>query len=192
MQADGVTPQDTALPTHVHQTMGMLEEIHARHEAGVSLMQRRLEALTWLAGTPTFCALAAICLIGWTVWNIVWRSGGPVPDPGPFDWLEGIGTWAAVLMTSLILATQRRADEFAEVRERLMLELALLAEQKSAKIIELVEQLRQDHPQIADRDDPEALAMARPVDAKAMFDAVDPATPPAVPPPVPPPVPRTE
>lgn len=167
----------TPLPSHVHESVGILEDIHARHEAGVSPMQRRLEALTWLAGTPTFCALAGICLVGWVVWHVLWLNGFIVPDPAEFEWFEGIGTWGALLMTALILATQRRADEFAEVRERLMLELALLSEQKSAKIIALVEQLRQDHPHIANHSDPEAQAMTRPIDAKAMFDAVDPSSP---------------
>jgi hypothetical protein len=48
----------------------------------------------------------------------------------------------------------------------------MLAERKNAKIIELLEQLRRDHPDIADRVDEDAIAMAQPTDAAAVIDAV--------------------
>jgi uncharacterized membrane protein len=60
----------------------------------------------------------------------------------------------------LILATQRREDQLAQRREQLTLELAILGEQKTAKIIQLLEESRQDNPQVHDRHDPEAEAMA--------------------------------
>jgi uncharacterized membrane protein len=63
-----------------------------------------------------------------------------------------------------LINTQRRENEFACHHEQLTLELAILSEQKSAKIIALLEELRQDHPEIRNRVDNEAAAMSAPAD----------------------------
>ena len=165
---------DGPLPSHAGAGVDAIAQIHAQYEDRASRFQRGVESLRRSAATPAFCALIAVCLIVWVVWHVVWSLGGPVADPAPYHWIEGIGTWTALFMTVLILVTQRRENEFAEARERLMLELALLSEQKSAKIIELVERLRRDHPQIDDHVDPEAHDMARPIDPQTLFAAVDP------------------
>ena len=81
-------------------------------------------------------------------------------DPPPFVWLQGAVALSALYMTALILATQRREDELAGHREQLTLELAILGEQKSAKIIQLLERIRCDDPSLANRVDHEAAAMS--------------------------------
>ena len=43
-------------------------------------------------------------------------------------------------MVILIYAAQRREDKLSELREQLTLELALSSEQKTAKVIELLEE----------------------------------------------------
>jgi uncharacterized membrane protein len=75
-------------------------------------------------------------------------------------------------MVVLILATQRREDQLAQRRELLILELAILAEQKTAKVIQLLEESRRDNPLIRNRVDPEAEAMAQPADPKSVLDAI--------------------
>ena len=47
-------------------------------------------------------------------------------------------------MVVLILATQRREYQLAQLREQLTLELAILSEQKTAKVIQLLEESRRD------------------------------------------------
>jgi uncharacterized membrane protein len=173
-RTDATLGAKSALPGHADSSVAAIEAIHAQHDQRASPWQRRLEALTRAAATPAFCAATALSLGTWIGWHVAWGAGAAVPDPRPFEWFEGIGTWAALFMTALILATQRRADEFAEARERLMLELALLGEKKSAKLIEMVEQLRRDLPQIENLHDSEARDMSRPIDPQALFEAVDP------------------
>jgi uncharacterized membrane protein len=72
----------------------------------------------------------------------------------------------------LILATQRREYQLAQLREQLTLELAILTEQKAAKLIQLLEESRRDNPLIADRIDQEAEAMAKPADPEAVLGAI--------------------
>ena len=54
----------------------------------------------------------------------------------------------------------------------LALDLAILSEQKSAKIIGLLEEFRRDSPEIHDRVDHEAEAMAQPANPQSMLDAI--------------------
>ena len=56
-------------------------------------------------------------------------------------------------MGILILSTQRRADQLAELREQMTLELASVTERKVAKVIELIEELRRDSPTLKNRTD---------------------------------------
>jgi len=93
-------------------------------------------------------------------------------DEPPFAWLQGITGLAALYMTILIVSTQRHDDELAAYRERLMLELVILSEQKTAKVIELLEELRRDDPHIHDRLDQEADALSVPAEPQAVLDAI--------------------
>ena len=79
---------------------------------------------------------------------------------------------ASLYIVLLIYATQRRDDELAELREQLTLELALLGEQKMAKVIQLLEEFRRDIPIVPNRTDEQADAMAQPVDPERVFDEI--------------------
>ena len=72
----------------------------------------------------------------------------------------------------MILTTQRRADMLASHRSQLTLELAILAEQKSAKTIALLEEIRRDNPLLKDRTDPEAEEMSVPTDPAQVLEAL--------------------
>ena len=101
------------------------------------------------------------------------QRGWPEFDAPPFFWLQGfIGFYAAVV-TTMVLAIQNRQSREAERRAHLELQVNLLAEQKAAKIIALLEELRRDLPNVANRVDPLANAMAKQVDPRAVLDAMD-------------------
>jgi uncharacterized membrane protein len=86
--------------------------------------------------------------------------------------MQGAVSLAALYTTVLILATQRRENELASHHEHLTLELAILSEQKTAKIISLLEELRVDHPDIHDRIDDEATAMSAPTDPQSVLETI--------------------
>ena len=64
------------------------------------------------------------------------------------------------------------ADQLASYREQLTLELAILGEQKSAKISALLEEMWRDSPTLRNRIDEEAAAMAVAADPQAVLDAI--------------------
>ena len=96
----------------------------------------------------------------------------PMIDAPPFNWLQGAASVLALYITVFILSTQRRENELSELREQLNLELVITSEQKTAKVIQLLEELRRDMPQVLNRYDPEATAMAQPANPEVMLEAI--------------------
>jgi uncharacterized membrane protein len=93
-------------------------------------------------------------------------------DLPPFTWASHGLDAAALLISTGVLVRQTRQENFAEQRTQLMLQLNLLSEQKIAKIIALLEELRADLPDVADRYDPEADVMQEAADPLAVLEAL--------------------
>jgi uncharacterized membrane protein len=62
--------------------------------------------------------------------------------------------------------------KMATRREQMTLELAILSEQKSAKIIALLEEFRRNDPNQDDARDEVAEALAMPADPRVVLDAI--------------------
>lgn len=69
-----------------------------------------------------------------------------------------------------VLVHQTRQEKLAEQRSHLMLQINLLTEQKTAKLISLVEELRADLPTINNRQDLEAEIMQQATDPQAVLN----------------------
>ena len=162
------------LPAHIEETVQAIAKLHADHYARSSPLQKLLDSTTARAGRPSFIIGVVVAISFWMALNAVMIAGGLKPlDEPPFFWMQGAVALGALFMTSLILTTQRREDELASHREQLTLELGILSEQKATKIIQLLEELRRDHPQIKDRIDPEAEALSKTANPQAVLDAIE-------------------
>ena len=161
------------VPAHVEDTAQAVARFHAAHEAEASPLQRLVERATRRAGRPAFITLLTILVVSWTALNLGLMAMGQRPiDKPPFFWLQGAITLTALYMTVFILTTQRREDKLAGLRDELTLQLSILSEQKSAKIIQLLEELRRDDPDISDRADEHADALSTPADPNVVLDAL--------------------
>ncbi len=148
--------------------------LHGEHERQATVSQRFAERLTAFIARPRFIVFIVLVAAAWAGYNAVsFARHVPSFDPPPCPWLQGLISLCALATAILILGTQRRAAGLAEQRAALTLEVALLAERKTAKLIELLEELRRDHPEIADRHDSEARLMARSADPEALLDAIN-------------------
>lgn len=168
-------PEDATpiLPTHMSDTISAIAKLHANHERAASPVQRLIEKTTDWLGKPRFFGQFTIFVVGWvSIVGLQMEIYGRSFDPPPFNLLQGILTVLAVYITALILSTQRRAGQLASHREQLTLELATLAEQKSAKTIALLEEMRRDNPLLPDREDKDAEAMAETADPEAVLQAI--------------------
>jgi uncharacterized membrane protein len=161
------------VPAHVEDTVQAVARFHAAHEEAASPLQRVIERATRRAGSPAFIALLTILVVSWTALNLGLMAMGQRPiDEPPFFWLQGAVSLTALYMTVFILTTQRREDKLAGLRDQLTLELSILSEHKSAKIIQLLEELRRDDPNISDRPDEHADALSTPADPNVVLHAL--------------------
>ena len=159
--------------THVEGTVRALAELRKEHEREASPLQRVTDRFTRRAAGPAFVILLTVIIAFWIGVNsgLLFLGKKPIDEP-PFFWMQGAVSLAALYMTVLILATQRRENELASHHEHLTLELAILSEQKTAKIIALLEELRQDHPDIRDRIDREAAELSEPTDPQSVLQTI--------------------
>lgn len=159
-----------AVPDHIQETIDTIVGVHARHMREATRAHRFMQrTVAWVA-RPRFILVLTLLVAAWIAANLY--LGGGAFDPAPFPILQDIGTLAALYITVLILITAQREKEIGEHREQLTLELAILSEQKSAKIIQLIEEARRDNPLIGNRHDPEAAELAVPADPEAVLDAI--------------------
>ena len=148
--------------------------LHAFAERQVDSHQRTVESLTAWLGRPQF--FYGI-LVGVGLWMGV-NAAAPLLhlprwDDPPFAWLQGTVGLGALLMTSVILITQNRQGKLAERREQLELQMSLLTEQRTAKIIDLLEELRRDMPSVHNRIDLQAEALTKTVDPHEVLAALE-------------------
>jgi uncharacterized membrane protein len=160
------------LPPHIEQSVQAIARLHAAHEKGATPLQSMVDTMTSVVARPAFIGLVTLFVVAWIGGNVVLqRTTGWRFDRPPFPYLQGAGELAAIYITALVLMSQRRKDELSELREQLNLELAIMTE-KVAKLIALNEEMRRDNPQLADRVDHQAVAMAEPVDPEAVLVAL--------------------
>jgi uncharacterized membrane protein len=133
-----------------------------------------VDRVTSLLGRPIFHAVLTGVIVSWVSLNAVSLVTGQWPvDPPPFHGLATAASLVSLYLVVLILTTQRRDDSLTKRRELLTLEMAILSEQKTAKVIELLEELRRDSPAVHDRVDEQADVMARPADPQSVIDAIN-------------------
>ena len=99
--------------------------------------------------------------------------GRPAPDPFPFHILAAVASTLDLFLAAMILVAQRHDDELADRRDQLTLEIAILSEQKTAKIIALLEEFRRNDPHQSDGRDRVAEALAQPSDPQALLGTID-------------------
>ena len=151
-----------------------VREFYAREEEKISRSQRSLERVSRFVGQPVFLGFIVFFVASWIVANATLRHLGMAEfDPPPYFWLQGIVGLGALLTATAVLSKQNRFASLAEQRELLDLKVTLLTEQKVAKLIDLIEELRRDLPDVRNRHDPEAAAMQLAMNPGRVLAALD-------------------
>jgi uncharacterized membrane protein len=162
------------LPDHINQNIETVKTLHARADETLSGSQRSIEIVSILLGRPAFFYSSLLFIAVWVLSNLFSPLFGVAPfDPAPYHWLQGIVGLGAWLTATVVLITQTRQGKLAEQRAQLDLQVSLLAEQKAAKLIALLEELRRDLPNVKDRHDPQAVAMEQATDPHAVLGALE-------------------
>ncbi|MDF5714484.1 MAG: DUF1003 domain-containing protein [Rhizonema sp. NSF051] len=162
------------LPEHISQNIETIINLHTRNEKNVPRHRRVVEAVTAFFSRPLFLYSVLLVVGLWLIVNSFPHHFKVLQfDPPPFTWMDFLLGFASLLMTIGVLITQNRQEKMAEERAQLSLQLHLLSEQKIAKLIALMEELRRDLPNVKNRYDPEAESMQQAADPCAVIKALE-------------------
>jgi len=162
------------LPPHIEQSVGSIARLHADHRHSATPQERAVERMTTILGRANSIVALGVAVVVWVGVNLLAGVFGYRPlDPPPFVGLTSTASVVSIFLVILILASEQRADALAERREQLTLELTILSERKTAKVIQLLEELRHEGVKPRERADAEAADMARPADPAAVIAAID-------------------
>lgn len=158
----------------ISQNIEAVLDFYTREDQKISSSQRILERISNFIGQPVFLGIILFFVAVWILANVVLRQFGMAEfDPEPYFWLQGIVGLGALLTTTVVLCKQNRLAKLAEQREHLDLKVTLLTEQKAAKLIDLLEELRRDLPNVKNRHDPEAASLQHSMNPELVLAALD-------------------
>lgn len=158
------------LPKQVIKNIETVISLQANQERSVPVAERALGKVAAAFGRARFLYSQ---IAFFSLWGLISHF---IPDTLaqwdlPVMDLQNHGLdMAALLITTGVLVRQTQQDKIAERRSHLMLQINLLNEQKIAKVIELIEELRADTPDIANRFDWEASIMQQSTDPQVVLD----------------------
>jgi uncharacterized membrane protein len=166
-------PNDS-VPKHISQNIDDILSFYRREDDKVTYAQRLLGQVGGWLGRPWSLVVMVCFVIAWSVANLVLgHLGLAAPDPPPFNWLQAIVSLSALLITTVVLIAQNREAKLEAQRSELELQVNLLTEQKTTKLIRLLEELRHDLPMVKDRHDAEAAAMQQKTDTRGVLTALE-------------------
>lgn len=172
--ADSPRNSSKAGQDQITQNIETIASFYSHDEKSISTSQRILETVSDSVGRPLYLGSIVLLVALWILANVVAHKMGYAEiDPAPFFWLQGLVSLGALLTTTVLLVKQNRLAKLEERRAHLELQVNLLTEQKSTKLIELMEELRRDLPMVRHRDDPVAAALQLPTDAGQVLAELD-------------------
>jgi uncharacterized membrane protein len=158
----------------ISQNIAAVLDFYQREDRKISGLQRWLEQLSLALGQPMFMGGILVFVLLWVVINLLLPAlGWAAFDPAPFFWLQGLVGLGALLTATVVLGKQNRFAKLAEQRAHLDLKVTLLTEQKAAKLIDLMEELRRDLPNVRDRNDANAQELQQPMTPVLVLAALD-------------------
>lgn len=158
-QPDPAQPNPAQLDGLVRENAEINRLLREQAELGLTQLHRPIEQLGVLLSRPAVVVTAFVLFLLWIVLNLDIKVITHKPwDEPPFFWLQGLIGLLSLITTVTVLISQARQ--------------AQLTEQRSAKIIALLEELRRDLPNVRDRPDPEAEALKQASDPEAILEAL--------------------
>lgn len=165
-----INGQKYPLPDAVIKNIEKVIGLQVDQERDVPLHERILVKIAIAFGRPQFLYCQLLFFISW------WLASRLIEA----DWVnwnlpilslanQGIDV-SSLLIATGVLVRQTRQDKISEQRSHLVLQINLLNEQKIAKVIELLEELRTDLPSVKKRYDWEANEMQKSTDPQVVLN----------------------
>ena len=162
-----------SLSEHIDQNIESMVALQQRERVMTGASQRFVERISRIIGRPAYLVVLLAVVVGWVSANVLTPFGMTAFDPPPFELLDGILTFSALITATIVLSAQNRQTRREQQHRHLDLQVSLLTEQKVTKLIHLVEELRRDMPMVRDREDPQATMLQQAADTAAVVSAIE-------------------
>ena len=166
------TDLDVLIPEQIVKNVEAITSHQERYQEQATTAQKVLEKAVSIFGRPEFLYFQ----IGFfAIWEICGHlvEIGILPTSFPeFDLREQWLDLASLFISTGVLVYENRQEKVSEERSHLMLQLNLITEQKIAKLISLVEELRTDLPNVRNRNDEEAELMKQATDPQVILEVI--------------------
>ena len=144
--------------------------LQAQQERNVPVHERILEMIAAARKPPRFLYAEIVFFTAWGICSHLSNIGLLDREFPKFNLRDQGIDVAALLISTGVLIHQTRQERFNNDRSHLILQLNLVTEQKIAKLIALVEELRVDLPDVQDRIDLEAELMQQATNPQVVLD----------------------
>lgn len=121
-------------------------------------VQKIADFMTHAFGTVPFLGINAIWFIVWILINVGFIPGLPIFDPFPFGLLTMIVSLEAIFLSVIVLISQNRQAQIAELREEIDLRINVYAEAEITKMLIILDRIH-DHLGLPPEDDAELIQM---------------------------------
>jgi uncharacterized membrane protein len=161
-------------PANLDQNIDSVLEVRKREREQRSPAHRLVDRVSRIIGRPLYLLGLVGFAAAWIAVNVLApHLGGRAFDAPPFPLLDGILSFAALITTTVVVISQNRQTRIEQQHMHISLQVNLVTEQKVAKIIKLLEELRRDMPMVKDRYDAQAASFAQETDALQVLTAIE-------------------
>ena len=148
----------------IRKNTAAISEMQRREDKGRGLSDRVSDAITRFSGSMTFVYFHVVWFGLWILLNVGIFTLPFVGefDGFPFGLLTMVVSLEAIFLSTFVLISQNRMSRLAEKRAELDLHVNMLAEQKAAKTLEMLDHLTQQLDQLSRfsfKPDPEVAAL---------------------------------
>jgi uncharacterized membrane protein len=149
----------------IRKNIAAISEMQRRDVATRKPQERISDYITRFSGSTLFVYIHVVWFSLWILLNVrlIRLPGVSDFDPFPFGLLTMIVSLEAIFLSTFVLISQNRMSVLSEKRAELDLQVNMLAEQKSAKTLELLEHIAQQLDSVYERfnykTDPEIAAL---------------------------------
>jgi uncharacterized membrane protein len=170
MAAPGERPRAGDIPEPVAQNIVAIRQWRERRRSSQSTSDKLASAISRFAGSMPFVYIHILLFGGWIAANLGWIPGAPQWDPS-LVMLAMVASVEAIFLSAFVLINQNQMTAEAEQRAELDLQVSLLAERETTRILTLVQaiasQMGVEAGQGGDLDE-----LRRDTDPDAILDAV--------------------
>jgi uncharacterized membrane protein len=149
----------------IRKNIAAISEMQRKDVAARKPEERISDLITHFSGSTVFVLIHVVWFGLWILLNVnlVHIPGLSEFDPFPFGLLTMIVSLEAIFLSTFVLISQNRMASLSEKRAELDLQVNMLAEQKAAKTLELLEHIAQQLDTVYERfnykTDPEIQAL---------------------------------